>query len=142
MRLIILYLVKRFLEEVGREVTLTRLVKLLYLTDLRLRERGLPGLGVRWIRWYYGPFSKEIVSAVEALTAERKLREEFIPTGAGVIRVFRPRRGLKVEVEPAAAEVVDEVVREYGAMNFDDLLREVYSTFSSREVDLGEEIPL
>mgnify|MGYP000041111321 CR=1 FL=1 len=142
MRELILYLVRRFREREGREITLTRLVKLLYLVDLRLRERGLPGLGVRWVRWYYGPFSRDVVREVEALVEGGELREEFLASRSGIIRVFRVRRGVRVSPSPEEAEVMEEVLEEFGGLRFDELIERVYSTFDRDRVDLGEEIPL
>ena len=137
---LLLHLVKKFMERTGREITITRLVKLLYLSDLEFRRRGMPGLGVRWVRWYYGPFSNEIVREVEFLVERGYLKEEYVPTSSGVIRVFRTKRGLSFEVDPNVAAVLDEVIEKFGFMKFDKLLEEVYSTFDPEGVDLGEEI--
>ncbi len=125
-------------------------MKLLYMIDRSLRRSGLPGLGVKWIRWYYGPYSRELDGEIEELASRREIIAESVATESGVIRVFRPRLGVggrprrgrgTVQIPPEVRRIVSSVVEELGSLSFDELMEAVYATFPEGK-RLGEEIPL
>ena len=138
-REILLYLIKEFKRRAGREITLTRLVKLLYLVDRELAKRGLPTSGTKWIRWYYGPYSEDVERELESLASEKKVKKDFVIPGrdAPIIKIFDTDE--QVELDEDTAEAVDDVLEEYAELDFDDLLDRVYETFDS-DLELGEEI--
>lgn len=138
-REILLYLIKEFKRRAGREITLTRLVKLLYLVDRELAKRGLPTSGTKWIRWYYGPYSEDVERELESLASEKKVKKDFVISGrdAPIIKIFDTDE--QVELDEDTAEAVDDVLEEYAELDFDDLLDRVYETFDS-DLELGEEI--
>lgn len=138
-RAILLYLIKEFKRKLRREITLTRLIKLLYLVDRKLAERGLPNSGTKWIRWYYGPYSEEVEEELESLIREGRVKKEFIiPEGdASIMKIFDTDE--RVELDGDTAKAVDEALEEYAGLSFDELLNRVYKTFDPSS-ELGEEI--
>ena len=140
-RKFLLYIIGEFKRKIGREITLTRLVKLLYLVDKELSKRGFPPSGTKWIRWYYGPYSDEVRKDLDELISSGLVKREYIPTGAGIIEVYKTKRGVKLDLEPEVANIIDELISKYGSMEFSKLLEEVYSTFD-RNIDLGGTISL
>ena len=138
LRRLLLWVVREFETRYRRGITVTRLMKLLYMIDLELRRRGLPTMGVRWVRWYYGPFSREVLSEIDELIEDGLLRREAVVRGDKVIGVLSAESGARLEPEVEA--VAREVVRELGGMKFERLLDRVYATFDEGK-DLGDEVP-
>ncbi|MFC6083839.1 Panacea domain-containing protein [Sphaerisporangium aureirubrum] len=123
-------------------VNRTKLTKLLYLADLRAVEQGIaPGSGVEW-RWRgHGPHSLRLGEV------ERDLRE------AGVVLVEEnadPFAGHRefvihlvdaphVEIDAGFAEVVDDVLADYGRWSAGQLRDLAYQTSPMQEaVKQGE----
>ena len=76
---IILYIASHFPEGVGR----TRLMKLLFLVDaIHSRLYGRTATGLKWVRWYYGPFSREVLDAIDDLYEEGLI--DFAPSEVAV----------------------------------------------------------
>ncbi|RLG40425.1 MAG: hypothetical protein DRN78_05510 [Thermoproteota archaeon] len=138
-RAILLYLIKGFKRKVGREITLTRLMKLLYLVDRELAKRGLSTSDTKWIRWYYGPYSEEVERELISLVREKKVKRDFVVLGrdAPILKIFDT--DVQAELDENTAKAVDDVLDEYAELNFDELLGRVYETFNSN-LELGEKI--
>ncbi|MDK2463905.1 MAG: Panacea domain-containing protein [Candidatus Korarchaeota archaeon] len=138
LRRLLLWIVREYETRYRRGITVTRLMKLLYMVDLELRRRGLPTSGVRWVRWYYGPFSREVMSGIDELIEEGELKREAVVRGDKIIGVLSSESGARLEPEVEA--VARRVVGELGGLKFERLLDRVYATFDE-DKDLGDEVP-
>jgi hypothetical protein len=128
---IILYIVSRFPRGVGR----TRLMKLLFLVDaFSARELGRGVTGVEWRRWRYGPFSREVLDALD----------ELVDAGLLAVDVGPEARYVALREPPALPEevrrVVDRVVEEYGFLPLRELLSRVYEEYGISGLGMGERI--
>ncbi len=136
LRDIILYLLQR---AGWRGLSKTRLMKLLFLVDAyAVEELGRPVTGVEWRRWYFGPFSKEVLEELEELEYEGLVVEE---RGEGyTVYLLDP----SVAVEPRLPErirgIVDRVLGEWGRLPLDELLAKLYERYGIRSYSLGERI--
>lgn len=137
-RSLILWLVREFEKMFDRGITVTRLMKLLYMIDVRLKSLGLPTTNIRWIRFWYGPFSDEVIDLIEGMVKDKSLRKEYIPYETKLIKILHTKENVKLDskVEPIAREVLKEL----GDLEFNKLLEKVYSTFDENRVDIGEEL--
>jgi len=131
---VVLYIISKFPRGIGR----TRLMKLAFIVDSmslgRLGKRVFRG---EWVRWYFGPFNKTILDALDDL-----LRIELVdtvPTPASVryISLGNPR-----SIPDDVRRVVDEVIEKYGFEPLDKLLDEVYRKWNIKMIPLGEVIEL
>jgi len=128
---IILYMVSRFPRGVGR----TRLTKLLFLVDaISSKELGHRVTGVGWKRWFFGPFSREVLDALDTLVRSERL---YVDAGPEV-------RYIALGEPPSLPEdvkrVIDKVIREYGFMPLKMLLTRVYEEYSIESLGMGEKI--
>ena len=70
----IIYLVHKGLFDLTR----TKLVKLLYLIDLEYwKKREKTFTGLNYISYYYGPYSEEIIDAIQKLQREQIVTRIF-----------------------------------------------------------------
>ncbi len=113
-------------------------MKLAFIVDSLCLERlGERVFGGEWVRWYFGPFNKAVLDALDDL-----LRIELVdtvPTPASVryVSLGNPR-----SVPGNVRRIVDEVIEEYGFKPLDELLDEVYRKWGIRKIPLGEVIEL
>ncbi len=130
---IILYVVSRFPRGVGR----TRLMKLLFLIDaMATRKLGYSITGIEWRRWRYGPFSREVLDALDNLVKSEKLVLDAGPEIRYRALCDPPELSENIRV------IVDRVVNEYGFLPLRDLLRRVYEEYNIDKIGLGEKIEL
>lgn len=128
----------------GGRVSRTMLVKLLFLVDLAAARKGARPL-FRWVRWHYGPFSREVLDVVEEL-ADAGLVEERLDIDPYRLELRRAEyRALPARVEPPPEPLrsaVEEVVGEWGGRSLDEILSYVYRLPEVRGRRLGEVIEL
>ena len=133
LREIVVYIISRFPRGVGR----TRLMKLLFLVDaMASKELGHSITGVEWVRWRYGPFSRDVLGALDELVDEGLLTIDPGPEvryKALVDEVKLPRDAIRI---------VDKVVEEYGFLPLEKLLEKVYSEYDIDRLGMGEKIAL
>jgi len=131
LRELVLYVVSRFPRGVGR----TRLMKLLFLIDaMSLKELGKRVTGIDWCRWRYGPFSKDVLDALDELVEKDMLAVDSGPEVRYVALSEPPKIPMDVK------RVVDRVIEEYGFLPLKELLRKVYSEFNIESVRMGDRI--
>ena len=131
LRDIILYITSLFPRGVGR----TRLMKLLFLVDAEAYKRiGHEVTGVKWRRWYYGPFSKKVLEALDSLVDEGLL---VVDPGPEVrYKALEGSTNLPADVK----EIINTVVKEYGFLPLEELLKRVYSEYHLSKMGIGERI--
>ena len=132
----------RLADERGAQITRTKAVKLLYLADLRsIRQNGVGGSGIVWLRDQHGPFNRVWYDLEDYL----KDRGEIVVrqttnswTGEPEYRLTAPLDVLEtVDIATDFAVCVATVVREYGAMTATEAKNAAYETAPMREE--GEE---
>jgi len=113
---IIMYVLSR-LRKCGK----TKLMKLLYLIDREFSHRGFEPL-FDWVLWWYGPFSKDVLTILDVLEMYGLVRSEY-------------RKNMKVYItdikehiisDKSIREVIDSVINEWGFRKLEELLRYVY----------------
>lgn len=114
----------------GAGITRTKAAKLLYLADLRAIETlGRPGSRVQW-RWLnYGPFSYSLLSIEDDLVRAgiigRETSENFYGSPVHRLRLERP---VSVDVDEEFADIVEQIVSEYGHLAASSLRDVTYQT--------------
>ena len=122
----------------------TKLMKLAFLVDLALVERGEKPL-FQWVRWHYGPFSREVLDILEELEEEGivEIRWDADPYRLRVYRVEYRALPARVRQPPGhIRDAIEEVVRRWGSATLDEILRYVYQLPVVRGKRLGEVIEL
>ncbi len=114
-------------------------MKLLFLADYKaLYVLGRRATGYRWVKWLYGPFSREVLDDLDALYEKDVMDVEesvegwvfYRPTSANV----------RVRIPEDVRRILDWVVDEYGGRSLEDVLKEVYGLKEVRSTEMGEEI--
>ncbi len=134
MKNVVLYIISKFPRGIGR----TRLMKLAFIIDsVSLRKRGKRVFGGEWVRWYFGPFNKAILDALDDLLRIELV--DIVPTPASVryVSLGNPR-----SLPDDVRGIVDEVIEEYGFKPLNELLDEVYGKWGIKKIPLGEVIEL
>ena len=136
------YLLKR----VGRPVSRTEIVKMLFLVDLELARKGYKPL-FRWIRWYYGPFSRDILDALDALEEQNLVDvERLIDLSTLEVRKIEYAVAKNIDVSsqlnPDIRLAVEKVAMEWRESSLRDLLNYIYSLPEVRGKKLGEVIEI
>src|SRR3972149_7959502 len=127
---IILYIVTSLEGSVSR----TRIVKLLYLVHFfSLAKLGSKVTGVNYNYYYYGPYSESIVQCVNELKSSGLLQEYVLQNSFGnnsfLYNATKPFKNIpSLSSSPDKVVIVNDVIKEYGKMNFKQLLEFVYST--------------
>ncbi len=125
LRQLIQYVVSEVIDQ-GGEIWLTRLAKLLYLIDVEYyRGFGKTLTGLHWIKYYYGPYVRELPDLARRSGCD--LGDEELPSA---------RRGTKVWVHPpenldralsfSAKAAVDRVLKHWALESLDIVLDYVY----------------
>lgn len=140
LRELIAYLVARSLE---RDVTLTqtKLVKLLYLIDLRrLEQRRAPLTGLRWRFFHYGPYALELPETLEPMEGTEVIVKK---RGEVALYIAAPGAPDGDDWERPARTLADDVVRRFAPMDLNELLDYVYfRTGPMRDAQRGDELDL
>ena len=142
-RNLILY-ITRAVADLGGNLGVTRLVKLLYLVEYEYYRRYQQRLSdLSWIFYKYGPYSFEIEAHLQSLHLD--LTEEDIQLSGG--RAFRRLSGVSVDVGlndiggNRVRIVVDAVVQTWAVEQLNSLLSYVYfETEPMRNPTLGERL--
>ena len=123
----------------------TRLLKLLYLTDLESRRLvGRPVSGLRWKFHHHGPFDSSIYTALKELADAGVVTEAPVVHPDG--KLERQVRGTGTAPDDALSEVdrriLRHIARTYGDMPLATLLDEVYQTEPMKAAVRGKLIPM
>lgn len=111
-------------------ITATKLVKLLYLLDLKQIASGSqPATAIEW-RWrHYGPYSDAIYFAEQSLCRDGYIHSEDRQWSNSKGRVLTLASGAKyVSPEPDIITRIDEVIREFGMLTPTQIKEHTYKT--------------
>jgi hypothetical protein len=109
---------------------------LLFLVDAELDEHNK--LNVKWIRWHYGPFAKEILEAIEEMVEEGTLDVDSGPETRYIL--WRDYPDERSTLPEDVRTVIDKVVEKYGRLPLRDLLAFVYKEYGIDSIPKGEPI--
>jgi hypothetical protein len=119
-----------------------KLMKLIYLADLEW-ARGHKGAGyteARYYRWNHGPFSREVLQALEWMDGIEVV-QAVLAREAGDPSCYRSgsrTRLTDVRLDPAFVEVLDRVGLQWGGRPGGDLLAHVYGRARFQDRAFGE----
>lgn len=114
----------------SQTMTRTKVVKLLYLCDLRAVERGMaPFSGARWVWHHYGPYDTQL-RVVEDHLVNSGLVDRTVTANLYGSTEYRlaVETGHSVDLDPRFWEVVDAVVGELGHSSPSSLKDLTYQT--------------
>jgi hypothetical protein len=143
----ITYVVHRYAAmQPGRPLTRTKLVKYLYLCDLKAVEKqGRPLTAINWQSYYYGPFSSEVIAAAEGCDG-RTIVERIGSQANGQPYYWYDPIGRKTGEESLGADersICDAVLDEFAGLPLPQLLARVYDTEPYKNAaKLGDAISL
>lgn len=127
-------------------LTRTKLVKLLYLADrIAVRERGFPVTDINYRRYYYGPYSDEIVKALNYMRGFEILEVMGVSMAGRSFYTYYPGdtpRYRSLNLSPADQTILDRVIEDFGHMPLPELLDVVYDTPEFKATDFGKDIRL
>lgn len=117
----------------GFDVGRTKLAKLLYLCDLEAVERfGEPFTGIVWKWENHGPYNAQTIRSVEDLLVQEghiTVTPEWVgPEHRQQTLVLKQDRPTARALEQRLAELVGEVVGEFGGLNATELIALAYTT--------------
>lgn len=123
----------------------TRLVKLLYLADLRWADERGAGRGyteARYYRWNHGPFAREILDAIDWMNGVEILETVADnPVGVEYRYVSGRRTRLRpVTLNPEFKRYLDEVAEEWGDVSLAEILAHVYEMPVFKNAGHGDSI--
>ncbi len=134
---IIYYIILRYVTFRRLGMGRVRLMKLLFLVDYKSFENnGFKITNVKWIKWFFGPFSKEVLDSLDELVYDGYLMIERSDVG----KFYSPLSTYKFKLEDDKVKLIDNIIREYGFLPLDELLRRVYSIDLVRKAKLGDMI--
>ncbi len=123
LRSLIAYIVARARE---RDITLnrTKLVKLLYLIDVeRVRGRGRPLTGLRWIFFHYGPYAYELIDTLTEMEGRELVAS---PWHDSVLYRAAPGAPDGDDWNAGPRRTVDHVIERFAPLDLNELLDYVY----------------
>jgi uncharacterized phage-associated protein len=100
----------------GVVINRTKLAKLLYLADLRaVGELGRPMSGLRWHWYHHGPWDNSFYPLLEDLGTRGTVESEELDHRGYTEHRLRLAGDVEVEIGARFAEIVAEIVQEYGS---------------------------
>jgi len=127
-------------------LTRTKLIKLLFLADLHYFKKHQSSItGVRYRSYFYGPYSEEIMKAVNRLNGfeiEEYSGSSSEGRGYYIYTLGKNPRNLKINLRPEEKKTLDFVIKDFGDIPLPKLLEYVYSTEAFRECRKGGLIDL
>jgi uncharacterized phage-associated protein len=136
-RSVVLYLIARYRRVVGKGITRTRLMKLLFLVDyIHWKRCGRKLTNLEWRTYLFGPFSREVLDILDELEDGGKVIVEEIEKGVYLYKAYEEPTNLSEAVK----SLVNEVVEKFGKLSLDELLNYVYSLNEVKRTGIGEVI--
>jgi hypothetical protein len=136
-------------------LTRTKIVKLLYLMDLHAeQELGSSITGIQYKRYFYGPFSKKILSAIDKMNGFEIIERNQTSSKGREYYTYelgnQPRFSLKKpsiffengDRDEEKIEIFKSIVKKFGDENTDKILSAVYDTPSFSDTEFGKKIEL
>ena len=122
-RALLLYLIDKTKEGY---LGITRLMKLTFLTELKMAESKIKGFDYWFYKWYYGPFTREIYDDLDYSMQNELITEQrgFKPTNRG-LEFLNEIRDL-LDENRDILKYIDKSIEEYGSMELNTLMNRVY----------------
>jgi len=126
----IYYLINRF----PAGITKTRLLKLLYLIDFRSKEKlGKKITKFTYDYYYYGPYSESFIKTLNFSKGYEVTETTKVTSNLEVIYLYTPGMQPRVSAQLSSLnktqkKIIEEVIDQYGQLEFKELLGEVYKT--------------
>jgi len=119
----------------------TKLVKLLYLADVKAKEKlGRTITGLRYIYHFYGPYAPEIIEKALEMDGE-EIREIYNPF-FDRYEYHRGEKEREVNLDPGEIEILNEVIEKYGRKSTNDVKEAAYNTEQMKRANPGEIITI
>ncbi len=120
----------------------TRLMKLIYLADLAWAagHDGRPYTEASYYRWNHGPFSREVLRALEWMDGIEVV-EETSPWEGGETQRYRPGGRTRlgdVELDQEFKAILDSVVDQWRYRPLDEFLEHVYGGEQFKDKEFGQ----
>jgi Protein of unknown function (DUF4065) len=119
----------------------TRLLKLVYLADLEWAQKhGNPYTEAKYYRWNHGPFSRELLKAVEWMDGI-EIVESSEPWDRGETYCYRPGKRTRLgqeKLHPDFVALLDEIGERWRNRPLRELLDHVYGGEQFREKAFGQ----
>ncbi|MFD2924146.1 type II toxin-antitoxin system antitoxin SocA domain-containing protein [Halobacillus naozhouensis] len=118
----------------------TRLQKMVFASEASTRESGDTNtFNYKFIRWHYGPYSKELKEDIEFLVSNNLIHantsNRFTLTALGQRALNRVRGSLP---NFADIDTVSNIVEEFRASSLRELLEGVYEEYDVTTYNMGE----
>ena len=125
----------------GSEYSKTKLVKLLYLLDYKtFKGEGKTFTGLKYKKYYYGPYSEDIEKAISMLKRRKILKVEDTVSVYGYrYYIFQLEKNASMLPE-ADQEKIENALGNYLHKELDEILDIVYDTEPMKGVSFGQEI--
>jgi len=130
-------------------LTKTKLVKMLFLIDLDYYNKKKKKLSnFTYIRYFYGPYPKEIETILSYLNALGIITYETRLSSAGktyyLISINTNDRvkklGLQDSLNTEEKFIIEKIAKDYSTKNLDDILKQVYELDEVKNKPFGETI--
>jgi len=121
----------------------TRLLKLIYLADLEWAgAHAGPYTEAKYYRWNHGPFSREVLKALEWMDGI-ELVQSTISWDGGDTYCYRSGSSTRlghIQLDPGFVAVLDHVGSRWGNRPLKELLEHVYSDEGFKQREFGEHL--
>ena len=109
----------------------TKLMRLLYLIDRELAQRGYEPL-FNWVLWWYGPFSRDVLDVLELL--ENLGLIYSIPSKYGKIYALDVEDNIVLDKE--LREIIDQILNTWGYRKLSEILEYIYNLDEVRKTKI------
>jgi hypothetical protein len=128
-------------EQLG-EVSVTKLQKVLYLSDLEHHHRfGTTLSGARWVRYTHGPMAKALLPSTREMDGH-ELAVTVEPNGSYEARIYRPGPDPRFspDLSEEECDVVDQIIAVTRHLSAGDAIRVAYNTAPMRFIQSMERV--
>jgi len=138
--------VRFFADHIADGLPITKLMKLVFLADIEHQQLyGEPLTTASWTFYDYGPFTRAVYQATEALEEEGVVLCEIRPVYAGAERRYGKSDGIGPadrEWHPRANRALNQVLEKYGHMTVSQIKTVAYATETMRDAKRGARLDL
>lgn len=138
--------VRFFTDNIPEGFPVTKLMKLVFLADVEHQQLyGEPLTNASWTFYTYGPFTRSVYEAAEALEEEGVVVCDIRPAYAGVEHRYarsEANQGATVEQSPRARRALFQVLDRYGRMTVQQIKTVAYATETMRDAKRGARLDL
>jgi hypothetical protein len=139
-RKLFLYIVDQ-LQDIEAPISLIRLVKLLYLIDFEYFNRRKKTLtDINWIKYYYGPYFRELPNIINSLGIDLEQRETVTERVRGFTFKSLEEQNISGVVDFSTEGLINRVIKRWALEDRDALLRYVYSTLPVKYAVFEEQL--